>query len=333
VLRRIVKITAALLVRIRQRMRRNYYYLDEGSRLHEVRRFPVKFAAAVAISTSCCLGLLLCANHLSGDPLGIGADRAISLRLENQVLHERLAGFSGRVKELESELNLLNEQGNRLRLLVDLPGLDNSTASAGTGGAVPERMIDVGSDDAARILHSASVTLEQLGGQLRVQEQSYGQITRKYEYNKGLFRALPALKPMEGFYSVGEFGLRMHPVLGIFKTHEGLDIVNDVGTPVVAAADGTVEMAGESGGGYGITVVLRHGYGYQTLYGHLSRVLVRAGQHVVRGQVIAKSGRSGLVSGPHLHYEVRLNGVCKNPADYFFDDVKPLDYRAQLAAH
>jgi murein DD-endopeptidase MepM/ murein hydrolase activator NlpD len=92
-------------------------------------------------------------------------------------------------------------------------------------------------------------------------------------------------------------------------------------------------MAGQSGGGYGIALILSHGYGYQTLYAHLSKVLVGAGAHVVRGQIIAKSGRTGLVSGPHLHYEVRFNGICKNPADYFLDDLKASEYRAQLAAH
>lgn len=235
------------------------------------------------------------------------------------------------MKDLEATLNLLNEQGNRLRLLVDLPRLDNATASAGTGGAPPEPVPDFNSGAAAQVLSSAASTLRQVGSQLKVQEESYRQIVKKYEYNKAYFAALPALKPMEGFYSAGEFGLRMHPILGIFKTHEGLDIVNDVGTPVMAAGDGIVEMAGQSGGGYGNAVVLRHGYGYQTMYAHLSKVLVRPGEHVVRGQIIAKSGKTGLVSGPHLHYEVRYNGVCKNPTDYFFDDIKILDSRARVA--
>ena len=127
-------------------------------------------------------------------------------------------------------------------------------------------------------------------------------------------------------------GLRMHPVLGIFKTHEGLDIVNDVGTPVYASADGIVSMAGQSGGGYGTVVVINHGYDYQTLYAHLSKVLVHDGQRVRRGDLIAKSGKTGLVSGPHLHYEVRYKGVCKNPVDFFFDDVRPGAFQRNLAS-
>jgi murein DD-endopeptidase MepM/ murein hydrolase activator NlpD len=324
--------TRAIIHRLGKRIRRKYYYFDVDSRLRAVRRFPFRFAGGGTLFVVLCLAALLVANHLTGDSLGLGYIRAQRLTVENQSLQQRLEAVNGRVKELEGSVAALTEQGNRLRLMVDLPTLDKATASGGTGGAVErpdEVTVPAGGADPLR---SASDAIRGLEGRLKVQEQSYGEILRKYDYNKGYFAAIPALKPMEGFYSVGEYGLRMHPVLGIFKTHEGLDIVNDVGTPVVAAGDGVVQMAGQSGGGYGIAVVIRHGYGYQTLYAHLSKVLVRSGEHVVRGQIIAKSGKSGLVSGPHLHYEVRCNGVCKNPADYFFDDVKPLDYRSRVAS-
>jgi murein DD-endopeptidase MepM/ murein hydrolase activator NlpD len=177
-----------------------------------------------------------------------------------------------------------------------------------------------------------STSLSRLKSEMAVQEQSYQQIVRKSEYNKGYFAALPALKPMDGFYSKSGYGLRMHPVLGIFRTHEGLDIVNDVGTPIYAAGDGTVEVAGQSGGGYGTMIVINHGYGYQSLYAHLSKVLVREGQRLKRGDLIGKSGKTGLVSGPHLHYEVRHDGICINPVNFFFDDLTPQQYRAQVAS-
>jgi murein DD-endopeptidase MepM/ murein hydrolase activator NlpD len=113
--------------------------------------------------------------------------------------------------------------------------------------------------------------------------------------------------------------------------HEGLDIANDVGTPVYATGDGVVESAGRTSAGLGVTVVVNHGFGYTTVYGHLDRLLVRAGERVKRGALIARSGRTGIVTGPHLHYEVRYRGILQNPVDYFFDDIDYQKIKEQLA--
>jgi murein DD-endopeptidase MepM/ murein hydrolase activator NlpD len=146
------------------------------------------------------------------------------------------------------------------------------------------------------------------------------------------FQHLPAIKPMSGHYSVNGFGMRIHPVLNVYRMHAGVDIIADVGTRIYAAADGVVRYAGRTRGGYGEVVEINHGYGYTSLYAHLSKSLVRPGKTVRRGELIAMSGRSGLVSGPHLHYEVRRNGAMQNPVDYFFDDVDAARYRVQLAS-
>jgi murein DD-endopeptidase MepM/ murein hydrolase activator NlpD len=173
--------------------------------------------------------------------------------------------------------------------------------------------------------------MDQLTREVKLQQVSYADIRKRNETNKQLFAHLPALKPMEGYYTVHGFGMRVHPVLGVFRMHEGIDIINDVGTDVYAAGDGVIRYAGRTGGGYGVAVDISHGYGYSSLYAHLSKVFVRVGQRVQRGELIGKSGRSGLVSGPHLHYEVRRNGVKQNPIDFFFDDVDAARYRTELA--
>jgi murein DD-endopeptidase MepM/ murein hydrolase activator NlpD len=145
-------------------------------------------------------------------------------------------------------------------------------------------------------------------------------VEKQYEENRIRFSHLPAIKPMEGFLSSG-FGIRWHPIFQIRRPHEGIDIVNETGTPVYASGDGVVEMAGRNLSGYGIMVMINHGYGYTTVYGHLSRHLVREGQRVKRGDLIGLCGETGIATNPHLHYEVRLNGVQQNPIDYFFDDL------------
>jgi murein DD-endopeptidase MepM/ murein hydrolase activator NlpD len=174
------------------------------------------------------------------------------------------------------------------------------------------------------------ILMEKLEREIKLQEDSYEEIDRKFEFNKAFFNHIPGIKPMEGFYSPNSFGYRLHPVLGVVRFHEGLDIINDAGTPVHVTGDGTVSFAGVKAG-YGLTIEIDHGYGYQTLYAHLSKSLVREGQQVRRGDVIARSGHSGLVSGPNLHYEVRLKGQRQNPVYYFFDESEPQGSVAQLA--
>ena len=317
---------------MQEQRKKYFYYYDSHLQLHEVKWFRLKITGVIVALLLVSLSTILLVNHVYYDFLGLGYNRLNTLTKENGDLRDQLAQMTVRMKGLESAFTEMNDEANHVRLMVDLPAVDHATQTGGIGGAVSQPEYSASSDNTTQLLRSASTLLNRLGSEMKVQQQSYEEITKKIDYDKGYFAAMPALKPMEGYYSTNGFGLRMHPVLGIFKTHEGLDIVNDVGTSVVAAGGGTVEVAGQSGGGYGIVVVIKHGFGFQTLYAHLSKVLVREGQHVKRGDVIGRSGRTGLVTGPHLHYEVRYNGVCKNPVDYFLDDVTPQYYRSQIAS-
>jgi murein DD-endopeptidase MepM/ murein hydrolase activator NlpD len=310
---------------------RKYYYSDDSVGLKEIRWFRTQLMIMIVAGTFLALACVLCAGYFLGN-LGNERKQIAALRLDNQVLQDQITQMMGQVSVLDKTITELNDEGNHLRLLVDLPPIDEATRRAGIGGAISGPNIPVASDNITELINSASSTIGKLGGEIEVQKQNYEEISKKQEYDKGLFAAMPALKPMEGYYSPTSFGMRMHPVLGIVKRHEGLDIINDVGTPVYVSADGTVEFAGQSGGGYGIMIMVDHGYGYETLYAHLSQVLVKEGQHLKRGDLIAKSGRTGLVTGPHLHYEVRYKGVFQNPVDYFLDDVRPSDLKAGVAS-
>ncbi|HTK81793.1 MAG TPA: M23 family metallopeptidase [Bacteroidota bacterium] len=312
--------------------RPKYYRADDRMQLSEVKWIRLKIAISIIVAVVLILTGVLSINRFAHDPLGLGYDRVQALTHDNELLQQQLAGLKSKIEDLNSSVDKLGTDGNHLRLVVDLPQIGKDITSAGTGGAVQQPEFNLSSAEEAGVLQSTLSALQKLNGEIKVQQQSYAEIVNKYEFNKGYFSALPALKPMDGFYSTNGFGLRMHPVLGIFKTHEGLDIINDVGTPVYASGDGVITMAGQSGGGYGTMVVIDHGYDYQTLYAHLSKVLVHEGQRVRRGDLIAKSGKTGLVSGPHLHYEVRYKGLCKNPVDFFFDDLNPKDYRSGLAS-
>jgi len=148
--------------------------------------------------------------------------------------------------------------------------------------------------------------------------------------------AMPAIMPIKKDQCrlMSGFGWRYHPILHYRRMHTGVDFSAQQGTPVYATADGVVRVAGRQGGGsgYGVQVVVDHGYGFQTLYGHLKAVSVRPGRRVKRGEQIGTVGRSGLASGNHLHYEVIQNGEKVNPVYFFFNDLTPSEYEEILQA-
>lgn len=303
-----------------------YYYSSETLKFVEAKWAKTKLAvASLAIGTVLVLGVIEI-NQYYDDVLGLDFGRASVLASENSILREQLSLLSTKLSTLEQQLSGVNERGNEIRMLVDLPKIDEDTRRAGTGGT--DDRVDYGtSADVNQFLRDLHSVAERAGRELQLQSHSYEEILQRYENNKVRFAHLPAVKPMDGYYATNGFGSRLHPVLRIIKPHEGLDIANDVGTPVFATADGVVEFGGHTGGGYGNLVEINHGYGYTTAYAHLSKVLVREGQKVKRGDLIARSGRTGLVTGPHLHYEVRFNGIRQNPIDYFFDDVNYQEYK------
>ena len=126
---------------------------------------------------------------------------------------------------------------------------------------------------------------------------------------------LSMIRPVSGGWVSSEYGNRWHPILGKYKWHSGIDIAVNSGTPIKAAEDGTVILSG-SNGGYGLCVIIDHGGGISTLYGHASKLLVKKGDIVTRGQTVALAGSTGVSTGPHLHFEVRIKGVTDNPRNW-----------------
>ncbi|MBI5215961.1 MAG: peptidoglycan DD-metalloendopeptidase family protein [Ignavibacteriae bacterium] len=309
-----------------------YFYSPEQLGLKEIRWFRSKVIGGISVAVVLFLIFLLGADYYVFDFLGFSHERAAQLSIENKMLQEKLLTMKLQVEELQKSLEKIDSQGNELRLKVNLSPLNDDMKLGGTGGSLQYSNDGVTTSAFDDVLNSTFTMLEKISGEVKVQQESYAEILRKQQSNQEFFRHLPALLPMVGNYERGDFGMRKHPVLGVTKFHEGVDIINDIGTPVYAPADGVVEFAGHSGGGYGLILLIKHGYGYETLYGHLSKTIVKEGQRIKRGDLIAKSGNSGLVSGPHLHYEVHYNGVRQNPLDYFFNDLTPQQYNKQIAS-
>ena len=150
------------------------------------------------------------------------------------------------------------------------------------------------------------------------------------ENKSDMLAAIPAIRPIKNMYNVTSgFGMRIHPILKTYRKHTGVDITAPRGTPVYATADGVISRL-QGALGYGTNVLIDHGYSYQTLYGHLSKKVVKAGQKVKRGELIGYVGSTGLSMGPHLHYEVWKNGIPVNPVQFFTSDITPEEYNAIL---
>lgn len=308
-----------------------YYFSSRSLSFIEARWFKSRFAIVSAIAGFLVLAIGFETNQFFDDYLGLGLQSNKTLLAENAVLRDQLRVFSGRLEGLQNKLSQLSDEGNHLRLLVDLPKLDDDTRKAGYGGTDQRVDFDVPST-VNRMLNDLQASVTRAEKEVKLQETSYKQTLEKYDENKEMYPCIPAIKPMVGYFSMNGFGMRYHPVYHQMRPHEGIDIANDVGTPVYATGNGVIESAGRTQAGLGIMIVINHGYGYTTVYGHLDKVLVQPGTHVKRGEMIARSGRTGVVTGPHLHYEVRLHGVLQNPVDYFFDDVDYQSIKAQLAS-
>jgi len=295
-------------------MRKLYYYSKSDLSFKAVGGIRLAVLTAALMLTSSVVTLL--SGYFGLDLFGLQSLRADSIARENTVLKAQLASLDRRLDAFQTTMKTLGSSDDQLRAAVNLPEVPGDIRKAAVGGA--EVNTDYGvSSDANDLIAKATNTLNSLEREANFQSNSYVDILAKYQNNQKLFAHIPAINPIRGGVETDGFGYRFHPILRMRIMHEGIDIVADVGTPVYATGDGTISYVGPRGG-YGTVVEIDHGFGYSTLYGHLSKPLVKEGQKVKRGQVVALSGNSGLSTGPHLHYEVIKNGVHVDPNFYFF---------------
>ena len=187
------------------------------------------------------------------------------------------------------------------------------------------------------LVQSVTDITNKLSARLAYQNQSFDEIQKMVANKEQLLRATPAIQPVSNKdleRVASGFGVRIDPIYKSPRFHKGLDFTAPQGTPIYATADGVVIEAGFSTGGYGNNVVINHGFGYQTLYGHMHRVKARVGQKVKRGETIGWIGSTGKSTGPHCHYEVHKNGNPVDPVYFFYNDLTPeqFDRLLKLAA-
>jgi murein DD-endopeptidase MepM/ murein hydrolase activator NlpD len=247
-----------------------------------------------------------------------------ALQQENRKLRSHISTLETRMASVSQDLSMLSETDRLLRVMADLPPMDEDVRKVGVGGSPLETPADANIPGVG----FSSWTLDQVQREIEVQRTSFEEIHHKLTVNAQLLEHTPTLRPVEGGYISSGFGVRRDPFTKRVEAHAGVDIPEPRGTAVMAAAEGQVIYVGRYYS-YGKFVVIDHGFGYQTAYGHLNDFNVRQGQYVTKGQIIASVGSTGRSTSPHLHYEVRVNGQPVDPTDYFFEDVATLPPTAQ----
>lgn len=250
------------------------------------------------------------------------------LRQENEDMKQRYSILSERMNELELQMDELeNRDNNVYREIFGANPIPDSIRIK-----VVEKKNEVklvARMGETELVNSISDQLNLLALRQKSQEKSYVAITNMIKNKEKLINATPSIQPVSNKNLdriASGFGYRIDPVYKDRRLHAGLDFTAPSGTPIYATADGTVSDAGFHTGGYGNRVVINHGFGYQTLYGHMSKIKARVGEKVLRGEVIGYVGTTGKSTGPHCHYEVHRSGRQVDPIYYFYNDLTPAQF-------
>ncbi|UCG39238.1 MAG: peptidoglycan DD-metalloendopeptidase family protein [bacterium] len=242
------------------------------------------------------------------------------LRMETRQQQQQLVTFAKSIDDLQGEMNRLRQFDMKLRVMADLDGVIYPEQVMGIGGENPEPFnpleAELSFQDQA-LLNNMSRGLDRLRTDVSIQERSFQELVEYLEDQKSLLASTPSIWPVKGWLT-SDFGYRTSPFTGRREMHKGLDVATRTGTGVIAPADGLVVFSGREGG-FGNMLLIDHGYGLVTRYGHLSNMEVKLGQKVKRGDLIARVGNTGRSTGPHLHYEVVVNGVSINPMRYILN--------------
>lgn len=308
-------------------MQKKYFYFDDNSCSFT----PMEYKTFEKIIYTSSL-LILCGIVLSG--IGItglsyvaGTPSEIALKAENKELLNQLSVTKAKIELFDKQLESLAKTDNEIyRTVLGTNPISYDERQAGTGGADIFSGFDVLSDKASESLKWTASNLESIERRIAIQQYSFEEIKNSYNTNKKKLAHIPAIRPVKGVIISG-YGLRFHPVYRFKRPHEGLDFRAKIGDAIYATGDGVIKFSGKKGT-YGNLIMINHGFGYETRYAHLSGFAkgIRPGKKIKRGDLIGYSGKSGVVEGPHLHYEIIYNNKAIDPMEFLFADLTPEEY-------
>jgi murein DD-endopeptidase MepM/ murein hydrolase activator NlpD len=240
--------------------------------------------------------------------------------LQYDIMNKRLDQMGAVLEDIQQRDN------NIYRMIFEAEPVPDAVRKAGYGGE--ERYARFNGMETEELLKSTSKKLDIVSRQLYVQSKSYDEVIDLVKNKEKMLACIPAIQPVEKNKCtiVSGFGYRIHPVYKTLRMHTGIDFAAKTGTPIYATGDGIVIDPKGNESGYGNVCIISHGYGYQSLYGHMSRMVVKPGDRVKRGQLVGYVGSTGLSVAPHCHYEVIKNGVKIDPVHFFYNDLTPAEY-------
>ena len=258
-------------------------------------------------------------------------ERAINR--ENENLQLNLDLFSKRIAESSAILNQLQERDNNIyRMYFEANPIPNEQRKAGFGGVNRYKSLD--GYDNSKMIKQLTKDIDILSKQLVIQSKSLDEIVILAKEKEKMLAAIPAILPVKLVdltRMASGYKWRMHPILKIRKFHKGMDFTAPTGTPIYASGNGKVIRSSRSAT-YGRVVYINHGYGYTTIYAHMSKIKAKRGQNVKRGDLIGYVGNTGRSVSAHLHYEVRKNGKALNPINFYYGDLTPAQFAAMQKA-
>ena len=231
----------------------------------------------------------------------------------------QIAAFTHKIEKLKDQLADLNDFEQKIRIIANLNPKDGGTSMFGVGGSDPEEIdpANMMQQDYQELIRDMHDEINEIDHASHDQQNAFASLFSQLEGKRNLLAATPSIRPVKGWIT-SRFGRRQSPFTGRREFHRGLDIATHAGTPIIAPADGLITYSGRKGL-MGNMITIEHGFGMVTRYGHSEKLLKKKGERVKRGETIALVGNTGRSTGPHLHYEVRLNGVAVNPMNYFLN--------------
>lgn len=255
----------------------------------------------------------------------VGSPQERILQQQNRALRDNYRELEDTLESIQRQMRELEKRDNDVyRAIFEANPIPDSARAREL--EVKQEIARVEKIKDHQLVGSITSTINNISNRIAAQKKSYDEVEDLVKNKEQLLARTPAIQPVSNKdlnRIASGFGYRIDPVYKTTKFHAGLDFSAPQGTPIYATADGTVSTSGNSGNGYGNHVIINHGYGYETLYGHMVRVKSRAGQAVKRGEVIGWVGSTGKSTGPHCHYEVHKNGEKIDPIYYFYNDLTP----------